>query len=187
VRWAAPVSKKRIGLNRAPNLPMGFVWRGPSIMTVASRPEGFAQIGQVGHSVRRRGILMCWGPTDHPREAACETCEPGNNGESRERPAVLAAIVDVALRKGAKGWRQRLCHELSHHIGGRGGGHGDSLPWGSIRPPQQGHASTSWPVRSRSRSCQRGGGFGSGGGGTASRSRQSASLAVRWRLARNPM
>jgi hypothetical protein len=41
---------------------------------------------------------------------------------------LVAAIADVALPDGAKGWRSRLGHELSHHVGGRGGGQGCNVP-----------------------------------------------------------
>ncbi len=181
---AAPVSKKRIGLNRPPEPVMGIVSRGPSIGTAAS---WFGGLTQMRDPMTRGGARMYWRPIDRARDAVSETSELGSDGERRARHDRAAAMVGVALFDSAKGFWPRLGHELSHHIGGRGGGQSRSVPWGSIRPPHPGQTSMSCPVRSRRRSCQRCGGCGSGGGGTASRSRQSASLAVRWRLARKPM
>ncbi len=52
---AAPVSKKRIGLNRAPEPVMGIVWRSPSIGTAASWLGGLVQVRDL---VTRGGARM---------------------------------------------------------------------------------------------------------------------------------
>ncbi len=163
---------------------MGIVWRSPSIGTAASLFDGLVQVRD---PMARGGVRMHWRSIDRVRDAVFETSELSGGEERRARHKVVAAMVGVALQDRADGWRPRLGHELSHHIGGRGGGQGRNVPWGSIRPPQPGQTSMSCPVRSRRRSCQRRGGCGSGGVGAASKPRQSVSLAVRWRLARKPM
>jgi hypothetical protein len=71
---------------------------------------------------------MRWRPIDRAREAVFQTNELGNDGKCRLRHELLAADFGVASRDGPNGWRQRLGHELSHHIGGRGGGQGGSVP-----------------------------------------------------------
>ncbi len=122
---AAPVSKKWIGLNRAAKPVMGIVSGGPSIGTAASWFHGFAQAWEL---LARGGARMCWRPIDRARDAVFENSKAGSDDERRARQKRIAAIVGVALRDRADGSRPRVGHELSHHIGGRGGGHGRSLP-----------------------------------------------------------
>jgi hypothetical protein len=75
---------------------------------------------------------MRWRPIDRAREANFQTSELGNDRNRRPGHELLAAVFGVASRDESNGWPQRLDHELSHHIGGRGGGRGCSVPWGTI-------------------------------------------------------
>ena len=76
----------------------------------------------------RGGARVRWRPTDRARDAGFEISKLGSDEKRRARHKVVAAIVGVALQDSADRWQPRLGHELSHHIGGRGGGHGRSVP-----------------------------------------------------------
>jgi len=71
---------------------------------------------------------MRWRLTDRARDAVFQTSELGSDEERRARHKVVAAIVGVALQDRADGSRPRVGHELSHHIGERGGGQGRIVP-----------------------------------------------------------
>ena len=122
---AAPVSKKRFGLNGAAEPVMGIVSRRPSIGTAASWFDGFAQVRE---PMTRDGTRMRRRPIDWARDVVLETSEPGSDEKHRARHKQRAAMAGVALQDRADGWRLLLGHELSHHIGGRGGGRGRSVP-----------------------------------------------------------
>ena len=64
--------------------------------------------------------------------------DPGEAGHALVGAAVAVACQDWADEEG-----RVTGHELSHHIGGRGGGCGLRTPQVIIRPPQQGQTSTS--------------------------------------------
>jgi hypothetical protein len=67
-------------------------------------------------------------PIDWARDVVLETSEPDSDDECHARHKRRAAMVSVALQDRADGWRLLLGHELSHHMGGRGGGQGRSVP-----------------------------------------------------------
>ena len=174
---AAPVSKNRLGLSRGPPASMGIV---------ATLPFGQVRCGAVrrDHAGALTGAMTCClvhrHRIDRVRDDICRTGEPFCGGQRGARPAPGGAVFGVAWQDRADRWQRTLDHELLHHIGGRGGGCGRRVPKGSIRPPQQGQTSMSWPVSSRRRSCQRCGDGSSGaGGGAASSSRQRASFSAR--------
>ena len=93
--WAAPVSKKRIGLNRAPEPAMGIVSRRPLIGTAASWSDGLAQVRD---PMTRGGAWMRWRPTDRARDAVFQTSEPGNDKERCARHKRAAAMAGVAFQ-----------------------------------------------------------------------------------------
>ena len=71
---------------------------------------------------------MRWRTINRGRDAVFEASEPGNNKERRARRKRATAMAGVALQDSADRSRPRLGHELSHHMGGRGGGYGRSVP-----------------------------------------------------------
>jgi hypothetical protein len=107
----------------------------------------------------RDGVLRCVGR----RLQSLLTLVEALRGRARERyrplrHALSGAEIGVTGRnvRNEGDWgRVTRRHELSHHIGGRGGGCGRIRPQVSIGSPQQGQTSTSWPLSSRRRSCQR--------------------------------
>ena len=104
---------------------MGIVSRRPSIGTAASWFDGFVQVRD---STTRCGARTRWCPIDWARGAVFETSEPGSDDECRARHKRAAAVAGVALQDSAERQRPRLGHELSHHMGRRGGGQGRSVP-----------------------------------------------------------
>ena len=104
---------------------MGIVSRCPLIGIAASWCDGLAQVQD---PMTRGCARMRWRPTDRARDAVFQTSEPGNDKERHGRHKEAAAMAGVALQNSADGSRPRLGHELSHHIGGRGGGQGRSVP-----------------------------------------------------------
>ena len=85
---AAPVSKKRIGLDRAPELVMGIVWRSPSIGTAASWCGGSTQMLD---PMARGGARMRWRSSDRARDAVFENSEAGSDGEDPSRQKRVVA------------------------------------------------------------------------------------------------
>jgi hypothetical protein len=174
---AAPVSKNRLGLSRGPPTSMGIV---------AARLFDVARCEVAGrdHAGASIGATSCcrgrWRWMDRVRGSVCRARHVLCGEQCGARHTLVGAVFGGAWQDRAGGGRRAPVHELSHHIGGRGGGCGRRMSQISIRPPQQGQISTSWPVSSRRRSCQRCGEGSSGaGGGAASSSRQSASFSAR--------
>ena len=122
---AASVSKKRIGLNLAAIPPMGLASLSPS---VGAAVDWCDQPARMQHSTRRLGARMLRRPVNRLGEAIFGHHGRDDDEARRTRRELVAAISSVALRDGANSWRSRLGHELSHHIGGRGGGQGCNVP-----------------------------------------------------------
>jgi len=91
---AVPVSKKRIGLNRAPEPVMGIVWRSPSIRTAASLFDGLVQVRD---PAARGGIRMRWRSIDRVRDAVFENSEAGGGGEHSSRQKRVVAHCQRCL------------------------------------------------------------------------------------------
>ena len=66
---AAPVSKKRIGLNLAAKPAMGIVSRGPSIGSAAGWFHGMARGRKL---LARGGARMRWRPIDQARDSVVQ-------------------------------------------------------------------------------------------------------------------
>jgi len=86
--------------------------------------------------MRRRPIGQLCEAVGRPRVAV-------HRGTHRLRRRLVGAVYGVAWQDRAYGWGQWRDHELSHHIDGRGGGCGLTMPQVTIRPPQPGQTSTS--------------------------------------------
>ncbi len=104
---------------------MGIVSRRSLIGTAAS---WFEDLVQAQTSMTWGGAWMRLHPTEWARGVGFETGGLDCDGEHRARHKRAAAVAGVALQNSADGQRPRLGHELSHHIGGRGGGQGRSVP-----------------------------------------------------------
>ncbi len=104
---------------------MGIVSRSPSIGTDAGWLDGFAQMQD---PMAQGCARILWRPIDRARDAVFGLSDLVSNIECLAWHKVVTAIVGVALQDRADEWRPRLGHELSHHIGGRGGGQGRSVP-----------------------------------------------------------
>ena len=66
------------------------------------------------------------------------------NGEECHQFAPVGTVIGVAgCDESDRGEGRRLIHELSHHIGGRGGEQGAKTTQVCIWPPQQGQTSMS--------------------------------------------
>jgi len=125
VLGAAPVSTKRIGLNGAAKPPMGFAQRVPWTGTVACRRD---EVPRMQDCMARNGSRTMQHAIDRQHNAVFEINALDDGEEYSARHELVAAASGVALLSSAAGWHRRLGHEVSRHMGWRGGGHGCSLP-----------------------------------------------------------
>ena len=103
---------------------MGFALAGLSIGTAVGRSERPAWIRR---STRPVGARVDWRPVDRPETGLLPPALVAAVYKRGARRKLVAAIADVALHYSGNGWRLRLGHEVSHHIGGRGGGQGRNV------------------------------------------------------------